>query len=104
MQNAPFRQIMRIPGLVASGLVRVYQLVVSPFFPPSCRFSPSCSDYSIQALRKYGLLKGTVLSIHRILRCNPWGGHGYDPPVWYSERTVNDTEADMNVKEDDNGI
>lgn len=61
------------------GLVRVYQMVISPLLPSSCRFSPTCSSYMIEALRTHGLLKGLYLGTWRILRCNPWGGSGYDP-------------------------
>ncbi|MCQ2913668.1 MAG: membrane protein insertion efficiency factor YidD [Alphaproteobacteria bacterium] len=61
------------------GLVRFYKEKVSPLLPGVCRYHPSCSDYAIQALKKYGALKGTWLTIKRILRCNPWGGHGEDP-------------------------
>lgn len=75
-----------LPSLMLVGMIRGYQRIVSPHMPASCRFVPTCSEYSIQALRKYGLFKGIVLSVHRVLRCHPWGGHGYDPPVWYSER------------------
>ncbi len=60
-------------------LFKFYQLSISPLFPGSCRYTPTCSTYSIQALKKYGPFKGLYLSIKRILRCNPWGGHGYDP-------------------------
>jgi len=52
---------------------------VSPLLPPSCRFTPTCSHYSIDALKKHGILKGGWLSVKRILRCHPWGGSGYDP-------------------------
>lgn len=78
--------ISHIPRKALVGVVRLYQAAISPWSRPSCRFSPTCSEYSVQALSKYGALKGLVLSIHRILRCNPWGGHGYDPPRWYGER------------------
>lgn len=61
------------------GLVRVYQFFVSPVFPASCRYAPSCSAYAVDALRAHGALKGCWLAIHRILRCHPWGGSGYDP-------------------------
>ncbi|MBR5784215.1 MAG: membrane protein insertion efficiency factor YidD [Bacteroidales bacterium] len=61
------------------GLVRFYQICISPYTPPSCRFTPTCSQYAIEALRKHGPLKGLWLTIKRILRCNPWGGSGYDP-------------------------
>ena len=60
-------------------LIRVYQRLLSPLLPPSCRFVPSCSEYSYQALQKYGAIKGTALSIWRILRCNPFNKGGYDP-------------------------
>lgn len=60
-------------------LVRVYQVVISPLFPKSCRFEPTCSHYTLEALKIHGLWKGLRLSIYRILRCNPWGGSGYDP-------------------------
>lgn len=60
-------------------LIKIYQWVLSPILPGSCRYSPTCSQYSIEALRKHGLLKGMYLGITRILRCHPWGGHGHDP-------------------------
>ena len=56
-----------------------YQTCISPFTPPSCRFTPTCSEYAKQALRKHGPIKGLYLAVRRILRCNPWGGWGYDP-------------------------
>jgi putative membrane protein insertion efficiency factor len=59
--------------------IKLYQLIISPLFPPSCRYIPTCSNYSIEAFKKYGLLKGGWLSLKRILRCHPWGGSGYDP-------------------------
>lgn len=59
--------------------IRFYQLAISPLLGPSCRFTPTCSEYAKQALIKYGPIKGMYLAIWRILRCNPWGGSGYDP-------------------------
>ena len=59
--------------------IRLYRHVISPLFPPRCRYTPSCSQYAIEALRKHGPLKGLWLAIYRILRCNPFGGFGYDP-------------------------
>lgn len=56
-----------------------YQKFISPFTPPSCRFTPTCSEYARQALKKHGPVKGLALAVWRILRCNPWGGSGYDP-------------------------
>ena len=60
-------------------LIRIYQRVVSPFLPPSCRFIPSCSEYFIQALEKKGVVKGMLLGLWRILRCHPFSEGGYDP-------------------------
>ena len=60
-------------------LVRFYQVCISPLKPPCCRFTPTCSQYALQALRKHGPIKGLYLTVWRILRCNPWGGSGYDP-------------------------
>ena len=59
--------------------IMFYQTCISPFTPPSCRFTPTCSEYARQALRKHGPIKGLALAIWRVLRCNPWGGSGYDP-------------------------
>ena len=56
-----------------------YQRAISPLTPPSCRFTPTCSEYARQALVKHGPIKGLALAMWRLLRCNPWGGSGYDP-------------------------
>ncbi len=61
------------------GLIRMYQILISSWTPPSCRYSPTCSNYTLQALRKHGLIKGGWLGIKRIFSCHPWGGSGYDP-------------------------
>lgn len=60
-------------------LIRLYQNTLSIFLPPSCRFFPSCSQYSIEAFQKHGSLKGLYLTFRRIIRCHPWGGSGFDP-------------------------
>tara|TARA_Y100000385_G_scaffold13065_1_gene13317 strand:+ start:6046 stop:6267 length:222 start_codon:yes stop_codon:yes gene_type:complete len=60
-------------------LIRIYQWVISPLFPSSCRFNPTCSVYAIDAITKFGIFKGVLLAIKRILKCNPWGECGYDP-------------------------
>ncbi|MFJ1429823.1 membrane protein insertion efficiency factor YidD [Capnocytophaga canimorsus] len=60
-------------------LVRFYQLFISPFTPSACRYVPTCSQYTLEALKKHGLFKGGYLAIKRIARCHPWGGSGYDP-------------------------
>lgn len=61
------------------GLVKFYQNFISPFTPASCRYTPTCSQYTLEALREHGPFKGGWLSIKRIASCNPWGGSGYDP-------------------------
>ena len=60
-------------------LVRIYQRLISPLFPASCRYTPTCSHYTIEALQKHGLFKGGWLAVKRIGSCHPWGGSGYDP-------------------------
>ncbi|WP_448823706.1 membrane protein insertion efficiency factor YidD [Capnocytophaga sp.] len=60
-------------------LVRFYQVAISPLKPPTCRYTPTCSQYTLEALQKYGLFKGGWLAIKRICSCHPWGGSGYDP-------------------------
>lgn len=60
-------------------LIRFYQLCISPLKPPSCRFTPTCSQYALEAFRKWGPFKGLYLTVRRILRCHPFGGSGYDP-------------------------
>ncbi len=59
--------------------IRFYQCCISSLTPPSCRFTPTCSQYAIEAIQKHGPLKGLFLAIKRLLRCHPWGGSGYDP-------------------------
>lgn len=56
-----------------------YRICISPLTPPSCRFTPTCSAYAVEAIKKHGPLKGFYLTVRRILRCHPWGGSGYDP-------------------------
>ena len=60
-------------------MIRVYRRYISPLFPPCCRFYPTCSTYAMQAVEKYGALKGGWLAVKRILRCNPFNDGGYDP-------------------------
>jgi hypothetical protein len=60
-------------------LIRAYQLVISPLLPPSCRFYPSCSEYAREAVVKWGVWRGMVMSAKRVARCHPFGGHGFDP-------------------------
>jgi putative membrane protein insertion efficiency factor len=60
-------------------LIRFYQVCISPLKQPCCRFTPTCSQYALEAFRKHGPIKGFYLTVRRILRCHPWGGSGYDP-------------------------
>lgn len=62
-------------------LVRFYQVAISPLKPPTCRFTPTCSQYALEALKKYGPIKGSWLALKRLCKCHPWGGSGYDPLV-----------------------
>jgi putative membrane protein insertion efficiency factor len=64
---------------LAIEIVRLYKLVVSPWLPPACRFTPTCSEYAIEALAEYGLLRGTRRAIGRLLRCHPLHAGGFDP-------------------------
>ncbi len=59
--------------------IKIYQYTLSPFLPNSCRYTPTCSNYAIEALKKHGPIKGLYLAIKRVLSCHPWGGSGYDP-------------------------
>lgn len=59
--------------------IRLYQRFLSPLLPPSCRYEPTCSHYSVEAIQRHGIFKGSWLAIKRIASCNPWGGSGYDP-------------------------
>ena len=61
------------------GLIRLYQITLSPWLGGACRYTPTCSNYGIQALEKFGAFKGSWLTSKRVLSCNPWGGSGYDP-------------------------
>lgn len=70
--------IMLIKNLFIK-IVRLYQLLISPLLPPSCRYTPTCSRYAIEALEVHGAVLGSWLTLKRLLRCQPWGGHGYDP-------------------------
>ncbi len=80
MRPAPWRW----PGLALVGLlvllIRLYQVTISPLLGPVCRFHPSCSRYMIEALNKYGLIRGLWKGTGRLLRCHPWHPGGYDPP------------------------
>lgn len=68
-----------LASLVLQGMIRAYQLVISPVLPSHCRYAPSCSAYALEAVRLHGPLHGAAMAIGRILRCHPWGGDGFDP-------------------------
>ncbi|MDX1964291.1 MAG: membrane protein insertion efficiency factor YidD [Pirellulales bacterium] len=72
--------LLSLPALVLIGLVRLYQWTLSPWIGRYCRFSPTCSNYFIQAVRKYGAVRGAWRGTLRICRCHPWHPGGYDPP------------------------
>ena len=65
--------------LLLIGLIRVYRLLISPLFPPSCRFQPTCSQYALDAVERFGSIRGSWMAIKRILRCHPFHPGGYDP-------------------------
>ncbi len=69
----------RIFSLLLIIPIKIYQTIISPLLGPSCRFSPTCSQYAVEAIQKYGPFKGSWLSFKRILKCHPWGESGYDP-------------------------
>jgi putative membrane protein insertion efficiency factor len=71
-----FLRILSFPFVL---LIKLYQVTLSPLLGTKCRFTPSCSQYAIEALKKYGIFKGSWLTVKRISKCHPWGGHGYDP-------------------------
>ena len=73
------RWIAGLPKRVFLALIQFYRKAISPHFPPSCRFSPTCSQYALQAIRKYGALKGGFMALKRVLKCNPFHPGGYDP-------------------------
>ena len=73
------RTVRGLPKRVLLGLIRFYRAAISPHFPACCRYTPTCSQYALEAIQKYGALKGGILALRRILRCNPFHRGGYDP-------------------------
>lgn len=71
--------IKTIGSYIGIAIIKFYQWFLSPFFPPSCRYTPTCSQYGIEAIKKHGLIKGGMLTLKRIGRCHPGGGSGFDP-------------------------
>ncbi len=70
------KQIFSLPFVL---LIKLYQWIISPLIGPKCRYTPTCSNYGLEAFKKYGPIKGFWLTLKRVGRCHPWGGHGYDP-------------------------
>jgi len=64
---------------ILTGLIRFYQVAISPWTPPSCRYVPTCSSYALEAIQIHGAARGSWLAFKRLASCHPWGGHGYDP-------------------------
>jgi len=77
--NLYMQMLKKLFGLPLIGLVKIYQYIISPIFPATCRYTPTCSHYMIEAIQVWGPLKGTFLGLKRIGSCHPWGGHGHDP-------------------------
>ena len=71
--------IKAITGAVFVLIIKIYQYLISPLTAASCRYTPTCSQYGVEAIKKHGAFKGGWLTLKRIASCNPWGGHGYDP-------------------------
>ncbi|XP_033147910.1 UPF0161 protein At3g09310 isoform X2 [Brassica rapa] len=91
----------------ALAMLRFYKREISPVLPRSCRYVPTCSEYSMEAYKKYGVLKGTVLTTWRLCRCNPLGGSGFDPPRWFGESVIThqaEEEEDSYGNEDEREI
>ncbi|KAL5549892.1 hypothetical protein UlMin_000068 [Ulmus minor] len=83
-------QVDNLGVRAALSLLKFYKREISPVLPKSCRFVPSCSEYSMEAYKRYGVVKGTVLTTWRLCRCNPLGGSGFDPPRWFDEKSLPD--------------
>jgi putative membrane protein insertion efficiency factor len=84
MNTMTIGALLRLPGrvltLILIGVIRAYQVTLSPLLGPACRFEPTCSRYMVESLRKYGPVKGLARGLRRLSRCHPWNAGGYDPP------------------------
>ena len=78
-QEMKQNKLSKIGEKVLIAPIHVYRYAISPLLPATCRYTPTCSQYAIEAIKKHGPLKGSLLAAKRIGRCHPWGGHGYDP-------------------------
>jgi uncharacterized protein len=74
-----YKTIIKLLAFPFILIIKMYQLLISPILPSNCRYQPTCSHYTVEALKKYGIFKGGWLGIKRISRCHPWGSSGYDP-------------------------
>ncbi|MGY9000965.1 MAG: membrane protein insertion efficiency factor YidD [Rhodospirillales bacterium] len=70
---------MKLVAYIFRGIIRAYQLVITPILPGACRYHPTCSQYALEALERFGVFQGLWLALKRILRCHPWAGYGIDP-------------------------
>lgn len=84
------KRILIFPFLL---LIRFYQIAISPYTPASCRYTPTCSQYAIEALKVHGLFRGGWLAVKRISKCQPWGGSGYDPVPEKEVNNITNTEG-----------
>lgn len=73
------KALISLPRMAVVVLIRLYQVAISPLFPPQCRFTPTCSAYALTSIERYGLLKGGWMALRRVGRCHPWNPGGYDP-------------------------
>ncbi|HKI27721.1 MAG TPA: membrane protein insertion efficiency factor YidD [Candidatus Sulfotelmatobacter sp.] len=85
--------MFNIPKLVVLQLLRAYKWAVSPLFPPACRYVPTCSEYALEAIDRYGVLRGGLMSVARLLRCHPFARGGYDPVVVKDRNCIQHAEA-----------
>ena len=98
---------MRVLALPLIWMVKAYQMIISPMLPPSCRYYPSCSAYAVTSLQRFGPLRGTYLTVHRLLRCNPWSAGGIDhvPDTWADRGSPHLAKPQLaDVAEHDDGV
>lgn len=99
----PINFLSAILSYFLKGLITVYKYVISPLLGPRCRYLPTCSSYAVEAIDKYGPIKGGWLGIKRILRCHPWGDSGYDPVPPVGKLEQQDKKLKCNCNADFNG-